>query len=310
MLKSVIINQKIRSVGIPSELLSMLPDKISQAVNEAMPWLFGKRCEEIRLRCERPSTLTVSGNITFPLEISLSRDEMDYIVDKLCGGSLYAHGDTIKNGYIVLPDGLRAGVCGHAAVENGNVFGVRDITSLCIRIPHRVSVDPSTVCVLLEEMSYSRGVLIFSAPGEGKTTLLRAATAELSRLDRKKPLRVAVIDTRGELEFGLSGKSITAEILSGYPKDKGIEIALRTLNANIIVCDEIGGEAEARAICDASNGGAALLASAHADNITSLLAKKSIRILHDAGVFGAYVGIKRLGDAYEWSVYRSGEVGL
>ncbi len=301
-MKSVIINRSSVDTGIPSGILSILPYKVSDAVRAAARG----RCEEIRLRRGGLSTLTISGNLTVPMKLHLTDEDMNEIVARLCQGSLYAHGDTIKNGYIILPGGLRAGVCGRAASEGGKIFGVSDISSVSIRIPHRVNSDASLICKLLLDMSYTKGVLIYSPPGEGKTTVLRSAAAMLAR----EKLRVAVVDTRGELEFGLTSEALAVDILSFYPKAVGIEIALRTLNAEVIVCDEIGSEDETKALGDAANGGAALLASAHATDIASLMSKKSIRALHESGAFGAYVGIKRVSESFIYTVSKSDEVKL
>lgn len=302
-MKSVMINRTDLECGIPNKVLELLPYRITDAIGKKINHGI---CEEIRLRRGRVSTLTVEGGNTVSLEVYLSQDEIDTVFDRLCSGSVYAHGDTIKKGYISLGGGLRAGICGSASMDKGAVIGIGEISSICIRIPHVSKVSAERICALLSEFNYSRGVLVYSPSGEGKTTLLRSAINELSSVD--KGLRVAVVDTRKELEFGIDYKNNAADILSGYPKDEGIEIAMRTLNANIIVCDEIGNENEARAICDAANGGAALLASAHASDISGLMSRKSIRFLHDSGVFGAYVGIKRYGNEFDYSVTLASEV--
>ncbi len=304
------IDRRDNGIGIPSSLLELMPYRISDAIRRMTPSVAGDRCEEIRLRLLKMSTLTLSRGGTAPLGVYLDRGEMDMTVDKLCGGSLYAHGDTIKKGYISLPGGIRAGVCGRAAAEKGSIIGVGEINSINIRIPHAVKTDPTPICDLLSSMDYSKGVLIYSPPGEGKTTLLRSVAAELSKVSGGSGMRVSVVDTREELEFGLSGKNSTADILSGYPKAAGIEIALRTLNARVIICDEIGNEEEARAILDASNGGAALVASAHASDIGGLMAKRGIRMLHDSGVFGAYVGLRRQEGRLKLTVTMRDEVGV
>ena len=300
-LKSVIINREYPESGVPQKILELLPYRLSDAIRrELRIYGMGELCEEIRIRRGRMSSLTLSGGINLPLDVSLSHDEMENAVDRLCGGSLYAHSDTIKKGYISLPCGVRAGIVGRAAVENGRIIGVSDISGICIRLPHFAKVDPGLVCGLLRELKFSSGVLIYSPPGEGKTTLLRNVAAELSR--GKDAVRVCVVDSRGELEFGLMVRNIYADVLSGYPKSLGIEIALRTMNAQLIICDEIGNDDEIGAICSAANGGAALLASAHASDISGLMAKRNIKALHDAGVFGAYVGISRQGGEYRYEI--------
>ena len=108
-----------------------------------------------------------------------------------------------------------------------------------------------------------------------------------------EPWRVSLIDTRGELAIFDGECSAMIDALLGYPKPVGIEIAARTMNSELMVCDEIGDEEEARAIIGAQNCGVPLLASAHGDNIGGLLKRSGIRALHMAGVFGAYARIER-----------------
>ena len=300
-LKSVIINREYADMGIPSRLLELLPYRLADAVRRELGICgAGVLCEEIRIRRGRMSSLTLSGGVNLPLDVSLSREEMENTVDRLCGGSLYAHGDTNKKGYISLFGGIRAGVSGRAATENGHIIGVSDISGICIRLPHFVKVDPTPVCDIIRALNFSSGVLVYSPPGIGKTTLLRSVATEMSK--GKDAVRVCVIDSRGELEFGLQARNVCADILSGYPKSIGIEIALRTMNAQLIICDEIGSEDEIEAICAAANGGVALLASAHADDISGLMAKKNIKALHDAMAFGAYVGLSRNNDEYRYDI--------
>lgn len=300
-MKSVIINNEYFCFGIPERILSMLPYRISDTIKRAGEHRGKRICEEIRLRRGRMSTLKISGGEDVALELSepLSQSEIDLTVDRLCGGSLYAHGDTIKQGYISLEGGIRAGVSGRAAYDGGKMVGISEINGICIRLPHGTRADVTPICQLLRDGAFSSGVLVYSPPGVGKTTLLRSVAAEIAE---RRDTRVVVVDSRGELEFGLSSSKIAVDILSGYSKAEGIEIALRTLNAGLIVCDEIGNNDDVRAICDAAVGGAALLASAHAADISGLVAKNNIRALIDAGVFSFFVGISRHGDGYRYEI--------
>jgi stage III sporulation protein AA len=206
---------------------------------------------------------------------------------------LYAFRDTIAEGYISLRGGIRVGVCGRAVVNNGRVVGVYDIDTLVVRIPHVSPPLGAEMKMLLSDMNYTRGILIYSPPGVGKTTLLRSLALMLSTGREAK--RVSVVDTRGELSFSLESHTLCLDLLSGYPKHLGISLAARTLGSEIIICDEIGGVAEAEAIREAHNAGVPLIASAHAASVKELLGRSGIGILHRAGCFGAYVGIRRRG---------------
>ena len=145
----------------------------------------------------------------------------------------------------------------------------------------------------MNESGFTNGVLIYSPPGVGKTTLLRSLAVMLS--SGKEARRVSVIDTRGELAYSLSAPTLCVDLLSGYPKHVGLLLASRTLGPEVMICDEIGSRAEAEAICEAHNCGVPLIATAHASSVRELLGRAGMGLLHRAGTFGAYVGIKRSG---------------
>lgn len=232
------------------------------------------------------------GGRNIILDSVVDGEQMDEIFLRLCGGSLYAHIESIAQGYISLDGGIRVGVCGHAARERGRIMGVSRISSLVIRLPHPAPLHVGGELVrLLYEVDLTGGVLVYSKPGVGKTTVLRGAAAQLASGDQ--PLRVAVIDTRGELAYSLDAPRLTVDILTGYPKHEGIEIAVRTLGAQVMICDEIGDSEEAAAIISAHNCGVPLLASAHAGSIGELMKKPGIAALHKSRAFAKYVGLSR-----------------
>ena len=155
------------------------------------------------------------------------------------------------------------------------------------------------VCRLLRRLNRGEnapgGILIYAPPGEGKTTLLRGVSVGLSGGDGQPPLRTVVVDTRGELGFETEGRDLCLDILRGYPRARGVEIATRTLSAQVIICDEIGDTDEALSLISTHHGGVPLVATAHGGSVRELLRRTGLRLLHEARLFGAYVGIRRDG---------------
>ena len=288
---------------VPPQVLSALPYRLVEEIRER--WC-GERIEEIRVRRGRRASLTLSGR-NLVLDTVLDGADIDVTLTGMCSGSLYAYSDTINRGYISLPGGVRVGVCGRASCEGERMLGVHEVSSLVIRIPHRSKRVGEPICDLLREFGRTRGVLIYSPPGVGKTTLLRGVISLLSSGD--SPLRTAVVDTRGELTFSVGGSDLCIDVLSGYPRGLGIEIATRTLSAEVIVCDEIGDYVEAMALVSSHNCGVPLIASAHAGSVDELLRRTGIMLLHEADIFGAYVGIKRDGSgAFSYDIHYRDEM--
>ena len=257
----------------------------------------GTPIDEVRLRTDRLVTVT-SGGKNIPLGIRFGRGVIDGIVDLLCDGSLYAYADTISQGYVT-SQGIRVGIVGRAAVEGERIIGIYDVSALCFRLPRKIRHVGGPVCRLLREFNGQSGVLVYSTPGQGKTTLLGSVCYALATGEHA--WRVAVVDTRGELGYALGESEICVDILTGYPRGLGLEIAARTMNSQLCVCDEIGSMAEAEAIIAVQNCGVPLLATAHAESVEMLLRRTGILRLHKARVFGAYVGISRRGNARDYT---------
>jgi len=280
---------------LPAAIEAALPYRLSDEIRRTG---YGARIEEIRLRRQRRCSLVVSGDNVM-LKTVLTPAELQAVLEGICQGSLYAFSDTINQGYIALQGGVRVGVCGRAGCEGERVIGVYDISSLSIRIPHRSRPVGDEVCLVLDSFDRVNGVLIYAPPGVGKTTLLRGVAAKLASGEwggkTHQPLRTVVIDTRGELGFDSDREGLCLDVLSGYPRRQGIEIATRCLNAEVIVCDEIGDYDEAMSLVASHNCGVPLVASAHAASVRQLLSRTGLRLLHEARIFGAYAGISRDG---------------
>lgn len=250
----------VSDTGIPARVAELLPPRVRGGICEAAGRLRG--VEEVRLHTGKRATLTASGsadgglfgrNANFSTAAVLTQNEMDGVLAAVCEHSLYAYRDTLIRGYVTMEGGLRAGICGAAVVAGGAVVGIRDVSTVAIRIPHASPPLGGEICRIVADMEFTRGVLIYSPPGVGKTTLIRSVAARLS--SGREARRVAVVDERGEL---------------------------------------------ADAVAAAQGCGVPLIATTHAGSIAELMGRPGIRLLHDTGAFGAYVGIRRRTDRFDY----------
>ena len=154
---------------------------ISLCGREGICFLVGRGCVS---RCPQDAPAVTSQQIR---ELFL----------QICGYSVYAHEDELRQGYVRLGEGCRVGVCGSAVMEGGVVRGLRDVTSLVFRIPRRRWGCADRL--FTGGIPVERGVLVAGPPSSGKTTFLRDIARSLSLGRFASGRRVAIVDERGEL---------------------------------------------------------------------------------------------------------------
>ena len=265
--------------------LSYLPSRLAEAVLRTLS-LWNAPVSEIRLRENRLLSITV-GNRNISCELLCTGEEIQSTVAAVCGNSLYSHSESIRDGCITTDCGIRVGVCGHAVTADGHISIVRDITSLNLRIPHRI---PGAADELFRQMQNKSNVLIYSSPGKGKTTVLRELIPLLS--SGKSAKRCAVIDTRYELCTDRTSSDLT-DVFYGYPRYEGILSAVRTMSPEYIICDEISTEQDAKALICAHTAGISVCASIHAENSSELFRIPIVNMLTEARVFDLFYGISQ-----------------
>ena len=242
---------------------------------------------EIRLRAIGINSVIIAGERIL-LSAPSSPEEVERTFYRLCEGAVYARRDGIREGYISLPHGIRVGVCGTARYDSGTLVGISEISSLVFRIPTGVF---SEITPLYEAYkSCDRGMLIYSPPGVGKTTALRSLAALIG--SGRCAEQVAVVDERCEF-IAEDYKNSLVDILRGYKRAEGMEIALRTMSPSVIVVEEIGRRREADAMLESLNSGVKIIASAHAGGFDELSKRAALLPFMQNGVFDIFAGIIR-----------------
>ena len=276
-------------------------DRIEKAL-DCLPGDVKRHAQEIRLRVNRPVCICCSEGTYFlspegkihcrpvPGLLTAEPKDMEESFRNLCSYSIYSHENEIRNGYITLSGGHRAGICGTAVLQSESIGSVRNVSSINLRIAREITGAADR---LLERLGnqLSEGLLLAGAPSSGKTTILRDLARQLACGMRGNLKKVAVIDERGEIAgtyMGIPQNDVgcCCDVLDGYPKAAGILIAVRTLSPEVILCDEIGSEEETRAVEQGLNTGVIFIASIHAGSVRDLMRRKQARRLLQAGAFG------------------------
>lgn len=250
------------------ELLGILPPRIRSEVDR-----IGKEnMQELRLRINAPPEL-VCGSGSRWLACDISRDDMSYCVNAASRYSPWTAA-TAAQGYITASGGHRIGIGGEVVYKDGQVKGIREIRSLCIRVARDFPGIGKKAAVL------PGSVLILGAPGWGKTTLLRDLSRQVSENET-----VSVVDERGELFPEGFRKGKRMDVLTGCPKSVGINMMLRTMGPDCIAMDEITAEDDCQALIQAANCGVRLLSTAHAASVSDFRRRCVYRPLVEQGIF-------------------------
>lgn len=260
------------------ELLSILPMTLRQDVDN----LGREDLQEIRLRLGQPVQLICHKQNYWFKSVSPAAD-LNFTVNAASRYSPWA-ATTISQGYLTAQGGHRIGISGEAVIRDGQITGIKNLTSLCIRVARDfpgLTADLGHVC---------ESILILGPPGSGKTTFLRDLIRQIS-----DKTCVAVVDERGELFPSaagfLPGKQM--DVLSLCDKPRGIDMALRTLSPGCIAMDEITSESDCSALIRAGWCGVQLLATAHAADVQDLFTRPVYRPLVQTRLFQTAIVLKK-----------------
>lgn len=237
--------------------------------------------QEVRLRINRPFCITINNVERYLLSdgtvsentsygIPCTKQDLLQCFDSICNHSVHSYAKELSQGYITLEGGNRVGLCGTYIFKGTELHTVKDISSINIRIAHQVRGSANQIFNMVD-FSTPKGLLIVGKPLSAKTTILR----DLCRLISSK-FKVSIIDERCEIGGVYNGIpqndiGLKADIFNGYPKDIGINCAVRTMSPDIIVCDEIGSLQDFKAIKMGTVCGVKFICTAHADSVQQVL---------------------------------------
>lgn len=204
--------------------------------------------------------------------------------EAVCRYSLHSFQQSISRGFVTVPGGHRAGLCGTAVLSaDGRVENIRHISGINFRVAREVIGTAESIA---EEVltPCPQSVLICGAPGSGKTTVLR----DLCRIAGNR-FPVSLIDERDEIAASAGGIAANnvgsqTDVFSGFSRSEGIAAAVRVMSPVMIFCDEIGSSEDIEAIEAAACSGVKMAASFHCRGSRELMRSRLYR-LFQTGVF-------------------------
>ena len=151
-----------------SEVLDKLPDRIAEVLRR-LPVFIKASAYEIRLRAGRPLSITAErvfyvwedAQISTALPkrpLMVTEKDLLEVLLRITERSIYTRAAELREGYLSMPNGGRAGVCGRFT------DGECEVSSINIRIPRQVFG-----CAMELVDKVGRGMLIAGPPGSGKT---------------------------------------------------------------------------------------------------------------------------------------------
>ena len=137
--------------------------------------------EEIRIRSNGDLSIKMGQDI-ISLFSNVTKDEIQETFENICEKSIYSYTKQISEGFITIKGGNRVGITGSVVMEKDNVINMNYISSLNFRIARQIKdVSDSILKHVINIQDNSiYNTIIASAPGAGKTTILRDFVRKIS----------------------------------------------------------------------------------------------------------------------------------
>lgn len=281
------------------QILKILAKSVRALVEAEIPEF--EYLQEIRLRIGKPLIL-IYGNreIVFSEEGSrkshfISKDEIRETMDYISHYSLYAYEPEMRQGFITIEGGHRAGVMGKVILEHNRVKNIQYVSSVNIRVAHEIIGCADRVMRYITRDREVCHTLIISPPGGGKTTLLRDIIRQISDGNQYvRGVSVGVIDERSELGGCYLGVAqnhlgMRTDILDCCPKAEGMLMMIRSMSPKVLAVDEIGTAEDVHAVEYAMQCGCRMIASVHSRDMGEAAVKPILGDLIRKRRFDRYV---------------------
>lgn len=292
-------------------ILNYFPERMEKRIAEEILDKL-EELEEIRIRVNKPIILKFN-NYEKVIKYSVSTEEIMGCLQYICENSIYSYQNQISEGFITIKGGHRVGISGSCVIENKKVININYIYSLNFRVAKQVLGSSNKLLkhILNLEENSVYNTLIISAPGCGKTTILRDLVRQVSsgiKEIKYKAINVGIVDERGEIAALYKGVpqndiGIKTDIVENVSKSIGMRMLIRSMAPKVIVADEIGKyddiEAINYAVCSGSKG----IFTAHGSNFEDISLNPILKELIKIHVFEKIIFLDENKKGYAKEVY-------
>ena len=252
------------------EITSLMSEKCAEIFKDCDT----ENLQEILIRVNRPVMLYYAGHTHCMKGMTFSGVEIEEMVYNFCRNSVYAYTDSIRDGFITLPGGHRAGIAGRAVYRDKKLSNIASFSGVNIRIAKEHIGCAEKLLPFIYKEEKIKNTLIISPPSGGKTTILR----DIARLLGSRH-RVTIVDERSEIAAMNNGKpqfdiGASTDVLDAFLKTDGIVHALRSLSPEVIITDEIGTQEDILAIKNILKSGSKIITSIHGESFYEIRRKK------------------------------------
>jgi stage III sporulation protein AA len=259
--------------------------------------------EELRLRSNRPLMIytaergycvSADGRTGSISGLVVTENDIEQTFSAITGKSPYAYEDEIRQGFLTLSSGIRAGLSGSAMMSGDKLKTYKSVSGINFRIPREMTGICQGLLPYISDKGQLVNTLIISSPKLGKTTIARDIARSAGSGIGLKPCKVSLVDERQELAASLYGCPLfdvgrETDVISGVYKHIGVFMALRSLSPDVIVTDEIGRTEDLDALKEIANSGVVMIATAHAPDFESLLGRMFFKQLFEARLIDSWV---------------------